>query len=77
MLLLRISGFLRLRGSQLPIWIFTHEVSGSKPRTASDRGLVESFIETPVISLAIEISRPLLSHFLEVDAPANQLQQHN
>ena len=77
MLLLRISGFLRLRGSQLPIWIFMHEVSGSKPRTASHRDLVESLIEAPVIGLAIEISRPLLSHSLEVDAPANQLQQHN
>ncbi len=51
-----------------------YEVSGSKPRTASDRGLVESFIETPVIGLAIEIIRPLLSHSLEVDSPANQLQ---
>ena len=54
-----------------------YEVSGSKPRTASDRGLVESFIETPVIGLAIEIIRPLLLHPLEVDAPANQLQQHH
>ena len=54
-----------------------YEVSGSKPRTASDRGLVESSIETPVIGLAIEIIRPLLLHPLEVDTPANQLQQHN
>ena len=55
MLLLRISGFLRLRGSQLPILIFMYEVSGSKPRTASHRGLVESFMEAPVIGLAIEV----------------------
>ena len=71
---IHVSVFLRLRGSQLPIWTFMYEVSGSKPRTASDRGLVESFIETPVIGLAIEIIRPLLSHSLEVDSPANQLQ---
>ena len=77
MLLVLFSVFLRLRGSQLPILVFTYEVSGSKPRTASHRGLVESFMEAPVIGLAIEISRPLLSHSLEVDAPANQLQQHN
>ena len=77
MLVRHISVFLRLRGSQLPILVFTYEVSGSKPRTASDRGLIESFIETLVIGLAIEIIRPLLLHSLEVDAPANQLQQHN
>ena len=63
-----------LKGLQLPILTHMYEVSGSKPRTASDRGLVESFIETPVIGLAIEIIRPLLSHSLEVDSPANQLQ---
>ena len=74
---IHVSVFLRLRGSQLPILVFMYEVSGSKPRTASDRGLVESFIETPVIGLAIEIIRPLLLHPLEVDTPANQLQQHN
>ena len=71
---IHVSVFLRLRGSQLPIWTFMYEVSGSKPRTASDRGLVESFIETLVIGLAIEIIRPLLLHSLEVNAPANQLQ---
>ena len=74
MLLLRISGFLRLRGSQLPIWIFMHEVSGSKPRTASNRSLVEGLIEALAIGLTTEIIRPLLSHSLEVDSPANQLQ---
>ena len=74
---IHVSVFLRLRGSQLPISIFMYEVSGSKPRTASHRGLVESFMEAPVIGLAIEISRPLLSHPLEIDTPTDQFQQHN
>ena len=63
-----------LKGLQLPILPHMYDVSGSKPRTASGRGLIESSIETRVIGLAIEIVRPLLLHSLEVDAPANQLQ---
>ena len=54
---------------------YVYSVSGSKPRTASNRGLVENLIEAPVISLATENSRPLLSHAFEVDSPADQLQQ--
>ena len=74
---IHVSVFLRLRGSQLPILISMYAFRAPKPRTASNRSLIESFMEAPVIGLAIEISRPLLSHSLEVDAPANQLQQHN
>ena len=68
------SVFLRLRGSQLPISDPMYGVSGSKPRTASNRSLVEGLIEALAIGLTTEIIRPLLSHSLEVDSPANQLQ---
>ena len=66
-----------LKGLQLPILTHMYEVSGSKPRTASDRGLVENLIEALVIDLTIEIIRPLLLHALEVNASADQSQQFN